>query len=332
MEKSTPKWLANIFFTINPKARNALFYFLSFIAPYSTKTYFGWGRKKTGEYASQKKIKHGGKLIRLEDGFIRSLGLGVNKSPSFSLVEDDIGIYLDATQPSKLENILNDYSFSNDTDLINTANKAISLIKQHHISKYNHAPTLDKNHFTNSKNIRVLIIAQTAGDASLEYGLANENMIDQMIEDAITDNPYASIYLKVHPDVISGKKQSSISLAELPQRCEIISQDMNPISLLEQMDIIYTCTSGMGMEALILGKKVICYGIPFYAGWGLTEDKQKCHRRQRKLTIEELFSGAYILYTQYYNPYQGRSSDIIDTINEIVKQRKLAITKTHNAS
>ncbi len=328
MENSTPQWLKLIFFRINPKVRNALFYALSFIAPYSTKMYFGWGRKKTGEYAFHKQKKYGGKLIRLEDGFIRSVGLGVNKSPSFSLIEDDIGLYLDATAPSKLENMLNNYPFSSEPSLIETAEKAIALIKENHISKYNHAPELKNDFFNNANKVKVLIIAQTAGDASLQYGLANEATIDKMIKDAINDNPNASIYLKIHPDVLSGKKKSSISLKDLPKQCEVISQDINPISLLKEMDIIYTCTSGMGMEALILDKKVICYGVPFYSGWGLTIDKQICKRRKRKLTKEELFAGAYILYTQYYNPYKKRPSDIIDTINEIIKQK----LNDHNVS
>ena len=283
--------------------------------------YYGWGRKKTGEYASKRQQKYGGKVIRLEDGFIRSLDLGIKNSPSFSLVEDDVGIYLDATQPSKLENILNNYPFKQNLRLIKRAKQAIELIKKQHISKYNHAPDIDKIFFDNGLKKKVLIIAQTAGDASLQYGLANESTINQMIEDAVDENPKASIYLKIHPDVISGEKQSSIPLINLPKSCQILSQDINPISLLKQIDIIYTCTSGMGMEALLLNKKVICYGVPFYAGWGLTDDKKNCPRRQRKLTTEELFAGAYILYTQYYNPYKKKPSDIIDTLNEITRKK-----------
>jgi capsular polysaccharide export protein len=79
----------------------------------------------------------------------------------------------------------------------------------------------------------------------------------------------------------------------------------------------------MGFEALLLGKECVCFGMPFYAGWGLTDDRIKCSRRKRKLTVNQLFAGAYILYTRYYNPYLDKESDIIDTLYSIKKQRDI---------
>ncbi|HIP13080.1 MAG TPA: hypothetical protein EYG73_10235, partial [Arcobacter sp.] len=88
-----------------------LYYIDNLISISSNKRFKGWGRKKTGKFAKWCFEKFGGTLTSLEDGFIRSLNLGLNNSPSFSLVEDNIGIYYDATTPSKLENILNNYNF-----------------------------------------------------------------------------------------------------------------------------------------------------------------------------------------------------------------------------
>ena len=104
---------------------------------------------------------------------------------------------------------------------------------------------------------------------------------------------------------------------------QLVQEDVNPIFLLKHFSKVYTKTSGMGMEALILGLEVVCYGVPYYAGWGVTQDKQICDRRTRTLSVEELFAGAYILYTKYYNPYTNKHSNIIDTINEMVKQKKM---------
>ena len=292
--------------------------------------FYGWGRKKSGLKAMKLAMKQNTSFVLLEDGFIRSLGLGVNASPSFSLVEDDVGMYYDATQPSKLENILGSYDFSSDETLILQARETIKLIKEHHISKYNNAPDVDDrfrvkyglDSGSKSGMTNVLIVAQTSGDASLDYGLGNLFSTQEIIEDAIKENPNASVYLKIHPDVLSGKKSSDINIDEIPNNCRIIDEDVNPISLLKHFAKVYTKTSGMGMEALALGLEIVCYGMPYYAGWGLTIDKQSCDRRTRKLTVEELFAGAYILYTQYYNPYRERSSDIIDTIEEIIRQKK----------
>jgi len=47
-------------------------------------------------------------------------------------------------------------------------------------------------------------------------------------------------------------------------------------------------TSLSGFEALLRDKKVVTYGSPFYAGWGLTEDHAVTERRCRRRTLEEL--------------------------------------------
>ena len=137
------------------------------------------------------------------------MGLGVKGSPSFSIVEDDIGIYYDATAPSRLEKILQTYDFHSDEALLRMAKEAIALIKKYHISKYNHAPDTPDDFFLDDEK-RVLIIAQTLGDSSLEYGVAESFTTEEMIKAAIAENPESKIYLKIHPDVLTGKKSSDI--------------------------------------------------------------------------------------------------------------------------
>jgi len=288
------------------------------------KHFQGWGRKRTGKFALFCYKIFGGKLLLMEDGFIRSIDLGVKGSPSFSLIKDDEGIYYDAKQASRLENFLNTYDFSTDTVLMERANEAIELIKKHHVSKYNHAPNIDASYFHKNKS-RVLVIAQTAGDASLRYGLAEQFTTDEIIDAAIAENPNTIVYLKVHPDVLSGKKRSDINIDEARKKCNIIDKDVNPISLLEHFNKVYTKTSQMGFEALLLGKECVCFGMPFYAGWGLTDDRINCIRRRRVLSTKQVFAAAYILYTKYYNPYTKRDSDIIDTIQTIVRYRNSEI-------
>jgi capsular polysaccharide export protein len=300
-----------------------MYYVHNIVSIFIGKEFKGWGRKKTGRFAQWCYARLGGKLTLLEDGFIRSLGLGVNGSDSFSIVEDDVGIYYDTTVPSKLESILNKYDFDADKELIQQASEAMTLIKKHHVSKYNNAPEVDDNFFKSDTKSKVLIIAQTDGDASLEYGQGNVFSTKQMLEDALKENPCSSVYIKIHPDVLVGKKKSDINIDDIPKECTILDEDVNPISLLKYFDKVYTKTSGMGMEALILGLDVVCYGMPYYAGWGLTQDKQICDRRVRNLTVDELFAGAYILYTKYYNPYNQKESNIIDTVKTIAKYRKM---------
>jgi len=281
--------------------------------------FYGWGRKKSGLKAILLAKKHLTSFVLLEDGFIRSLALGVDGSPSFSIVEDDVGIYYDATTSSKLENLLNSYDFKSDVNLMNDSKKAIELIKKHHISKYNNAPDIEEIFFKNDTKDKILIIAQTAGDSSLKYGMLDDFTTDEIIQNAITENPTSTIYLKIHPDVLSGKKESDININSLDKRVIIIDENINPISLLKHFKKVYTKTSGMGFEALLVGCECVCYGMPYYAGWGVTVDKTVCSRRKRDLTIEEIFAGAYILYTRYYNPYTKKDSDIFDVIEQIVR-------------
>lgn len=286
-------------------------------------TFYGWGRKKSGQKAMQLAEKHHTSYVLLEDGFIRSIGLGVENSPSFSIVEDDMGIYYDATTPSRLENLLNTYNFEDDIKLMQTAKDAIALMVEHHISKYNHAPDIEENYFPNDGKKRILIMAQTLGDMSLKYGLAESFSTDELIQSAYDENPDAHLYLKIHPDVLSGKKSSDIDIEKAHLTCKVIYDDVNPISLLKCVDKVYTKTSQMGFEALLLGKECVSFGMPFYAGWGLTDDRAKCERRNRKLSVEEVFAGAYILYSRYYNPYRQQPSNVIDTIKTIVRYRDI---------
>ncbi|MCR8705980.1 capsular polysaccharide biosynthesis protein [Campylobacter sp. 2352 PW] len=296
------------------------FFYIFFGRIKKSDVFVGWGRKKSGLKAVELARKYNTRFLLLEDGFLRSLNLGVEKSPSFSIVKDDVGIYYDATMPSKLENILNTYEFS--AEELEQAKKVIEVIKKEKLSKYNNNLCIPKEFFSANEE-RVLIITQVANDASLKFGLADIFSTQDIINDAIKENPNAKIYIKIHPDILSGKKQSDFNAQDLPSKCVVIKENYNPIELLIYFKKVYTKTSGMGFEALMLGCECVCYGVPFYAGWGLTQDKQVCKRRLKKRTLEEVFYAAYILYSEYFNPYLNQKSDIFDTIHTLAKYKKI---------
>lgn len=282
--------------------------------------FLGWGRKKSGLKAISLAKKHKGSFLLLEDGFIRSLNLGLYNSPSFSIVEDDVGIYYDSNEASRLENLLNNHTF--DSLLLQKAKKAIALIQKYEITKYNNTLEIPKIFFKKHEK-RVLIITQVDKDASLKYGQALSFSTNDMIQDAINENKDAKIYIKIHPDVLSGKRKSDFDLNLLPENCELISKNYNPIALLKYFSKVYTKTSTMGFEALMLGCKCVCYGLPFYAGWGLTIDKLVCQRRKAKRTLEEVFAASYLLYPRYFNPYLNQKSDIFDTIYTLNRYKNI---------
>ena len=83
-------------------------------------------------------------------------------------------------------------------------------------------------------------------------------------------------------------------------------------------DHIYTVSSHLGFEGLLRGKTVSAFGVPYYAGWGLTDDRVACPRRQRKLSLEELFAGAFIVYPRYRREGSPEPCEIEDVIARAV--------------
>lgn len=283
----------------------------------------GWGMKPSAKKALDFSEEHGIPYLGLEDGFIRSEGLGVEGSPPLSICIDHIGIYYDATRPSRLEYLLENHGWEED-ELLEQARTAMDFIVKNRISKYNHAPMLQHQMPSDGRE-KVLVVDQTFGDMSISLGLANQETFLKMYEQARAENPEAYIFIKTHPDVISGKKQGNITDIDIDDRTTFIYDDCNPLSLLEQISKVYVVTSQLGFEALMLNKEVHCFGMPFYAGWGLTKDQLTCARRTKIRTIEEVFAAAYLIYPRYINPKTGDPGTIFDVIHYLAENRKLKV-------
>lgn len=280
----------------------------------------GWGLKPGYKDARVFAEKHSIPYLAMEDGFLRSIGLGVDGSPALSFSLDDIGVYYDATRPSRMENILNSTGWET-PELMEDAKRAMNLIKTNYLSKYNVGEILKEENFRQNGKKRILVVDQTFGDMSISLGLGNQQSFINMYNKAKEENPEADFYLKVHPDVIAGKKQGNITDIKEDENTILLTEDSNPLSLIEHMDKVYCVTSQMGFEALIMGKEVRCFGMPFYAGWGVTNDEIILDRRKKVRTVEELFAASYIIYCTYLNPSTGKTGNIFDVIDYIVETK-----------
>jgi capsular polysaccharide export protein len=289
----------------------------------------GWGVKKSAQKARRFAEQNALPYISVEDGFLRSFRLGVDGYPSLSLVVDNIGIYYDAARPSLLENLLNSEGWER-PELMMDAQRAMSLIIEHNLSKYNHAPDADISIIKGSRKKRVLIVDQTFNDMSVVLGMADEGSFRAMYDAALKENPDADIYIKVHPDVIAGKKRGYLTDIRQNDHTFIIGENLNPLSLMRLMDRVYAATSQVGFEALLLNKPVTCFGMPFYAGWGLTDDRISCPRRVKKRTVLEVFAAAYIKYARYINPATGERGTIFDVIEHLIRQKHYASMNSHD--
>lgn len=285
----------------------------------------GWGMRQTAKKARSWAMRHGLPYIALEDGFLRSCDLGARGASPFSLVVDDIGIYYDSAKPSRLELLI--ASLVLDDGLKADALRAMDLIRRHRLSKYNHAADLALPSLSPGRTSRVLVVDQTLGDLSISLGGAGPETFERMLAAAIAENPSAEIWIKTHPDVLAGGKSGVLSaLPRLPQ-VRLLAEDSSSLSLLEQVDRVYVVTSHMGFEALMLNKPVVCFGQPWYAGWGLTDDRhyempKLLARRGIKRTVEELFAAAYLQYARYIKPATGESGTIFDVIDWLARNKR----------
>ncbi|MBA8666645.1 capsular polysaccharide biosynthesis protein [Holosporaceae bacterium 'Namur'] len=259
----------------------------------------GWGNKPSSVNAKKYAEKYNLPYTSLEDGFIRSLAPAKICPSPFSIIFDDIGIYYDASKPSQLENLItaNEVTASD----LERAKNLIRIIKQHKISKYNHAP----ENLSIIKKIEnyVLVIDQTYNDLSVSGSLSNAITFQNMLEAAIDENPSTTVLVKTHPEVVAGYKKGYLTELAKQYQCQIISEAINPWSLLSYAQKVYTVSSQMGFEALMAEKPVRCFGLPFYAGWGLTIDEQTTSRRNQKRNLYEIFIAAYLKYSVYLNPF-----------------------------
>lgn len=287
----------------------------------------GWGlrpsTRKARTYAARNNLPY----IALEDGFLRSLGLGVAGYPPFALVHDDIGIYYDTTRPSRLEQLV--LAADAPAEMLADGNRARALLVAEYLSKYNHAP-LFSGSLHREGRAAVLVIDQTFGDMAIRYGGADTDTFRRMFEAAVMENPQAQIYVKTHPDVLSGKKQGYLKAEMLhAPNVTVLAEDINPISLLQQVDKVYCVTSQMGFEALLCGKPVVTFGLPWYAGWGVSDDRYEGvsallqSGRRAPRTLAQLFAAAYLQYSRYINPNTGQSGTLFDVIEYLANARRL---------
>lgn len=260
-------------------------------------------------------------IYRVEDGFIRSIGLGSSHVLPHSLCIDHKSIYFNSFHESSLEYLLSNYDFDSDKDFIKRSNNCLELIKKHSISKYNEERTDVASMLYGPKTTkRILVLGQVEDDQSLLYGCESIRTNAELVKIAYDENPTAQIIFKTHPDVLSGNRRDISSVNDIKKYAEIIPLNISLKDALHNVDHVYTQTSLGGFEALIYGIKVTTIGAPFYSGWGITDDRFKIERRNRKLSLEQIFYAAYILYPNYYDPVSKSNSNLEDTLNRFIEE------------
>lgn len=306
-----------------------------------------WGQKASANKARQFAKQANLPLWTVEDGFLRSLDSGIKSRYGASFVLDDLGIYFDVTSPSRLEQLIADRVACWLDDDACRAKSLINKIIHHQLSKYNpstpHAQTLPPH--------STLVIDQVAGDASIQGAGADSTAFYRMLLLAL--QAHQQIHIKAHPaakvgflvdeygqlnqDAVNYLLSQGISQERLVD-IHIIKHATNPIALLHQAKSVYTVSSHLGFEALMMGKVVHCFGVSWYSAYGLTCDDGICTDDQmaklyrlvkaRRLALgvetvnlEQLFFASYIDYSHYADPATGKACQIETVIDYLIRNR-----------
>ena len=281
----------------------------------------GWGHKGTAERARAYAARHGLPYWALEDGFLRSVGLGGANEPPLSLIVDERGIYYDARTVSGLEELLQGDSRLEDAALLQRAARFRERWVESDVSKYNDAPSALPPSLAEATDL-VVVADQTFDDASVAGALADESTFRRMLECALEEHPQARILVKVHPATVAGKKLGYLTQTR-SARVTLLSTNVAPRALLRRTRHLYVVSSQLGFEGLLSGLKVSCFGQAFYAGWGLTDDRQKSPRRTRRLTLDQLVAGALLLYPRYRHPLTGQACEAETVLSHLALQRQM---------
>jgi capsular polysaccharide export protein len=278
------------------------------------------GSKITRAIATARLLPH----WRLEDGFLRSVGLGKSGSLPLSIVADDLGLSTDASVASRLERLIFE---ADDTDA-SLGGGVREAIVHHGLSKYNHLPHQEPT-FAGTGKRRVLLVDQVRGDVSVPRSLGSEKSFETMLDDALAGG--ADCFVRTHPDVIAGYRRGYLTeMAAGRPGVTLSAEPVSAASILKVVDEVWTVASQFGFDALLRGVPVRCYAAPFYSGWGLTEDRMSerarrtiARRRTVTRSVDHLAAAAFVHYPIYRNPETWEATDVFRTIDAIVAGRKL---------
>ena len=296
----------------------------------------GWASRLTKAHEAACKAA-GVPLTRIEDGFLRSVGLGAGLAPAASLVLDARGIYYDGNQTSDLEWMLENMNL--DVQQCQRGQNLRALITQMRVSKYNTGHKMEMKGFDDASfppgRLKILVPGQVSDDAAILKTRSDtidleaaENINLELLKSVRRNNPDAFIIYKPHPDVASDLRKGRIKSSDILSYADRVITDVDIIDLIELCDRIETLTSLTGFEALLRGKDVATYGLPFYAGWGLTTDHTRSNQRSRKRSIDELVYIALVAYSRHIDPRSYKpceAEDLIAALHEMRQSRKLKL-------
>jgi capsular polysaccharide export protein len=147
----------------------------------------------------------------------------------------------------------------------------------------------------------------------------------ELLEAVRKERPEAFILYKEHPEVSSGNRPGRDERARAASLANFVLTRGGILSCIEACDEVHVLTSLAGFEALIRGKTVVCWGMPFFAGWHLTRDRIEFPRRGRPLSLDELVAGTLLIYPRYFHPSSGLECEPEDVLPALAERKKKSL-------
>ncbi|WP_310473810.1 hypothetical protein [Sandarakinorhabdus sp.] len=242
-------------------------------------------------------------VLEVEDGFIRSVGLGADCVPPLSIIVDGAGVHFDPNQPSGLELLLQNSVFP--PDLLARAQQLRAAIIAGGLSKYERGGSAPLSRPGGSRR-HVLVPGQVEDDRAVTSGGALSSNLELLRRARAEAGPDAYVIYKPHPDVLAGHRKGLIAEGDMAALADRTETTAPMAALIAMADELHVNSSLAGFEALLRGKPVTVHGVPFYAGWGLTTDRGPVPaRRTARRSLDEVVAAAYLLYPRYLDPETG---------------------------
>lgn len=239
-------------------------------------------------------------VIEIEDGFIRSQGLGADCVPPLSIIVDEEAPHFVPGTPSGIERLLQAGNFP--AELLARARALRETIIAGGLSKYEQgkAEPLAR---PGGPRRHVLVPGQVEDDRAVTSGGALASNLELLRRARAEAGPDAYLIYKPHPDVLAGHRRGLIPESEMAAFADRVETAAPMAALIAMVDELHVNSSLAGFEALMRGKRVTVHGVPFYAGWGLTVDRGPVPaRRTARRTLDELVAAALLLYPRYLDP------------------------------
>lgn len=271
-----------------------------------------WGHRLAAS-DEQRVRSSGATLVRIEDGFLRSVGLGSNFVAPLSLAFDTDGIYYDAVTPNGIERWLACNKL--DEAMARRAAALRERIVSMGLTKYNLAATDPNGRNDSVKKLAairqrsqgrqiLLVPGQVDSDASIVHGALHPvQTMAQLLQAVRQAHPQAYVIWRPHPEVVAGNRRGLI--VPLSGLADELVLDVDTLALIGLADQVHVLTSLVGFDALLRGRKVVTYGQPFYAGWGLSTDLGLIRARPRPVSLDALVYASLIVYPRYHEPRSG---------------------------